>query len=54
MVFVCRFDESLWNSADLVGKAQLNSELGQVLTAGVSRLRCPHSCIGEPCFKNTQ
>ncbi|KAF7697051.1 S-phase kinase-associated protein 2 [Silurus meridionalis] len=48
------FDESLWHSADLVGKAQLNGELGQVLTAGVSRLRCPHSCIGDPCFKNTQ
>ncbi|GAA6102927.1 S-phase kinase-associated protein 2 [Tachysurus ichikawai] len=48
------FDESLWHSADLVGKAQLNGELGQVLTAGVSRLRCPHSCIGEPHFKNTQ
>ncbi|KAM9450533.1 S-phase kinase-associated protein 2 isoform 2-T2 [Clarias gariepinus] len=48
------FDESLWHSADLVGKAQLNGELGQVLTAGVLRLRCPHSCISEPGFRNTQ
>ncbi|TSQ12726.1 S-phase kinase-associated protein 2 [Bagarius yarrelli] len=48
------FDESLWHSIDLVGKAQLNGELGQVLTAGVLRLRCPHSCISEPRFKNTQ
>uniref|UniRef100_A0A8C7W204 S-phase kinase associated protein 2 n=1 Tax=Oncorhynchus mykiss TaxID=8022 RepID=A0A8C7W204_ONCMY len=31
------FDESLWHSVDLVGKAQL-----------VLGLRCPHTCIGEP------
>ncbi|XP_036443934.1 S-phase kinase-associated protein 2 isoform X2 [Colossoma macropomum] len=46
------FDESLWHSVDLVGKAQLDAELGQVLTAGVLRLRSPHVCIGQPGFKN--
>ncbi|XP_076835549.1 S-phase kinase-associated protein 2 [Brachyhypopomus gauderio] len=46
-------DESLWHSVDLVGKAQLDAELGQVLSAGVLRLRCPHTCIGQPAFKNT-
>ncbi|XP_026860754.2 S-phase kinase-associated protein 2 [Electrophorus electricus] len=46
-------DESLWHSVDLVGKAQLDAELGQVLSAGVLRLRCPHACIGQPTFKNT-
>ncbi|KAI2651378.1 S-phase kinase-associated protein 2 [Labeo rohita] len=39
------FDESLWHSVDLVGKAQLDAELGQVLSAGALRLRCPHTCI---------
>ncbi|TRZ04521.1 hypothetical protein DNTS_007826 [Danionella cerebrum] len=48
------FDESLWQSVDLVGKAQLDAELGQVLSAGVMRLRCPHTCIGQPSFKSTQ
>lgn len=48
------FDESLWHSVDLVGKAQLDGELGQVLSAGVLRLRCPHTCIGQPGFKNTK
>ncbi|XP_066502336.1 S-phase kinase-associated protein 2 isoform X2 [Hoplias malabaricus] len=46
------FDETLWHSVDLVGKAQLDGELGQVLSAGVLRLRCPHVCIGRPSFKN--
>uniref|UniRef100_A0A8B9JQ41 F-box domain-containing protein n=1 Tax=Astyanax mexicanus TaxID=7994 RepID=A0A8B9JQ41_ASTMX len=48
------FDEFLWRSVDLVGKAQLDAELGQVLSAGVLRLRCPHVCIGQPSFKNTE
>ncbi|KAA0720061.1 S-phase kinase-associated protein 2 [Triplophysa tibetana] len=48
------FDESLWQSVDLVGKAQLDGELGQVLSAGVLRLRCPHTCIGQPAFKSTK
>ncbi|KTG06968.1 hypothetical protein cypCar_00004383 [Cyprinus carpio] len=46
------FDESLWHSVDLVGKAQLDAELGQVLSAGALRLRCPHTCIGQPSFKS--
>ncbi|XP_013985210.1 S-phase kinase-associated protein 2 isoform X2 [Salmo salar] len=48
------FDESLWHSVDLVGKAQLDQALGQMLTVGVLGLRCPHTCIGEPCFTHTQ
>ncbi|XP_051956569.1 S-phase kinase-associated protein 2-like isoform X1 [Xyrauchen texanus] len=48
------FDESLWHSVDLVGKALLDAELGQVLAAGVLRLRCPHTCIGQPSFKSTE
>ncbi|XP_057216768.1 S-phase kinase-associated protein 2 [Triplophysa rosa] len=48
------FDESLWQSVDLVGKAQLDGELGQVLSAGVLRLRCPHTCIGQPAFRSTK
>ncbi|XP_056587605.1 S-phase kinase-associated protein 2 [Triplophysa dalaica] len=48
------FDESLWQSVDLVGKAQLDGELGLVLSAGVLRLRCPHTCIGQPAFKSTK
>ncbi|XP_059382298.1 S-phase kinase-associated protein 2-like isoform X1 [Carassius carassius] len=48
------FDESLWHSVDLVGKAQLDAELGQVLSAGALRLRCPHTCIAQPRFKSTQ
>ncbi|XP_051960188.1 S-phase kinase-associated protein 2 [Xyrauchen texanus] len=47
-------DESLWHSVDLVGRALLDAELGQVLSAGVLRLRCPHTCIGQPSFKNIE
>lgn len=45
-----RFDESLWQSVDLEGKVRLGNALGQVLSAGALRLRCPHTSIGEPCF----
>ncbi|XP_059398871.1 S-phase kinase-associated protein 2-like isoform X3 [Carassius carassius] len=48
------FDESLWHSVDLVGKAQLDAELGQVLSSGALRLRCPHTCIGQPSFKSAR
>ncbi|KAG9354052.1 hypothetical protein JZ751_012176 [Albula glossodonta] len=48
------FDESLWHSVDLVGKAQVNMALQQVLTAGVLGLRCPRSLIGELRFANAQ
>uniref|UniRef100_A0A673KWY3 S-phase kinase-associated protein 2 n=1 Tax=Sinocyclocheilus rhinocerous TaxID=307959 RepID=A0A673KWY3_9TELE len=48
------FDESLWHSVDLVGKAQLDAELGQVLSAGALRLRCPHTCIVQSSFKSAQ
>ncbi|KAJ8402038.1 hypothetical protein AAFF_G00372730 [Aldrovandia affinis] len=48
------FDESLWHSVDLVGKAQVDTALQQVLPAGVLGLRCPRSCIGEPSFANAQ
>ncbi|XP_010893994.1 S-phase kinase-associated protein 2 [Esox lucius] len=47
-------DESLWQSVDLVGKAQLDQALGQVLTAGVLGLRCPRTCLGEPRFTHTR
>ncbi|KAL0965687.1 hypothetical protein UPYG_G00284470 [Umbra pygmaea] len=47
-------DESLWQSVDLEGKAQLDQALGQVLTTGVLGLRCPRTCIGEPGFTRTQ
>ncbi|KAJ7987126.1 hypothetical protein DPEC_G00335520 [Dallia pectoralis] len=47
-------DESLWHSVDLVGKSQLDQALGQVLTAGVLALRCPHTCVGEPLFTSAQ
>ncbi|KAJ8347159.1 hypothetical protein SKAU_G00285600 [Synaphobranchus kaupii] len=47
-------DESLWHSVDLVGKAQVDVALGQVLPAGVVRLRCPRSCIGEPFLGNAR
>ncbi|XP_062334260.1 S-phase kinase-associated protein 2 [Osmerus eperlanus] len=46
------FDETLWQSVDLVGITQLDCALGQVLTAGVKRLRCPHTFLGEPHFTN--
>ncbi|XP_030623905.1 S-phase kinase-associated protein 2 [Chanos chanos] len=48
------FDESLWHSVDLAGKTQLDAELGQVLSAGVLRLRCPHTCVGEPHFGHSK
>lgn len=44
------FDESLWQSVDLVGITQLDAALGQVLLAGVRRLRCPRCLLGEPQF----
>lgn len=44
------FDESLWQSVDLAGVTQLDRALGQVLHAGVRRLRCPRSLLGEPRF----
>ncbi|XP_048875814.1 S-phase kinase-associated protein 2 isoform X1 [Brienomyrus brachyistius] len=54
MARVCRrwcrlaFDESLWNSVDLLDVVRLDAALSQVLPAGVLTLRCPRSCIGEP------
>ncbi|KAG5261719.1 hypothetical protein AALO_G00287590 [Alosa alosa] len=48
------FDESLWQSVDLEGKVRLGNALGQVLSAGALRLRCPHTSIGEPCFTHKE
>ncbi|KAL2076670.1 hypothetical protein ACEWY4_027733 [Coilia grayii] len=48
------FDESLWQSVDLEGKVRLGNALGQVLSAGALRLRCPHTSIGEPCFNHKE
>ncbi|XP_077593228.1 S-phase kinase-associated protein 2 [Stigmatopora nigra] len=53
---VCRrwhrlaFDESLWQSVDLMGVTKMAPALQQVLKAGVRRLRCPHSFIDNLHF----
>ncbi|MBN3274849.1 SKP2 protein, partial [Polyodon spathula] len=46
------FDESLWYSVDLTGKALLAPALSQALSVGVVALRCPRTCIGIPSLKN--
>ncbi|KAG5834832.1 hypothetical protein ANANG_G00265770 [Anguilla anguilla] len=48
------FDESLWHSVDLAGKAQVDAALRQVLPAGAVGLRCPRACIGEPALANAR
>ncbi|XP_006627358.2 S-phase kinase-associated protein 2 isoform X1 [Lepisosteus oculatus] len=48
------FDESLWFSVDLEGKAQLDRALSQVLTTGAVALRCPRTFIGQPSFPDTK
>ncbi|XP_057675369.1 S-phase kinase-associated protein 2 [Corythoichthys intestinalis] len=44
------FDESLWQSVDLVGVTNMVPALQQVLKTGVRRLRCPHSFIDNLHF----
>ncbi|NXT19595.1 SKP2 protein, partial [Syrrhaptes paradoxus] len=48
------FDESLWQSLDLTGQNLEPGVIGQVLPAGVTVLRCPRSCIGNPLFKTSK
>ncbi|KAM3874188.1 S-phase kinase-associated protein 2 [Diretmus argenteus] len=60
MSSVCRrwhrlvFDESLWHSVDLEGLTYGGLALEQVLAAGVQRLRCPRSFIGQLQFAGTR
>ncbi|XP_063068275.1 S-phase kinase-associated protein 2 [Engraulis encrasicolus] len=48
------FDESLWHSVDLEAKVRLGNAVGQALSAGAQRLRCPHTSIGEPHFSHKE
>lgn len=48
------FDESLWQSVDLEAKVRLGNALGQVLSAGAQRLRCPHTSIEGPQFSHKE
>ncbi|XP_053721055.1 S-phase kinase-associated protein 2 isoform X1 [Synchiropus splendidus] len=41
------FDESLWNSVDLVGMSSAGPALQQLLKNKVRRLRCPRTFVGD-------